>query len=201
MRARLIEAAIHTLEHGGYAAATTVRVAQRAGVSRGAMLHHFPTRADLIIAVAEHIVSEQDRQRRRTLRAVERGLPRFNAITEVVWETMLQPESIALVEIMLGSRSDPELSVRFPAVMGDLEAKLESGPLEVARDIGIGDEALVLAMTRLHLAAMRGLIIDRLFTDASKIDAAFELLRWYKSMIVKRMRESDELPASPKPSG
>lgn len=186
-RARLIAAAIAVLQRDGYAAATTVKVAQEAGVSRGAMLHQFPTRADLIIAVAEHIVREQDGARRRELRAVERGVPRFSQITRVAWKSMIEPASMALLEIMLGTRSDPELGARFPAVMRDLEAKLVSGPQEVAHDVGVVDDELIEAMTRLHLAAMRGLIIDRLFTDDAKTDKAFELLLWYKSLFVDRM--------------
>ncbi len=187
-RARLVAAAIEILQRDGYAATTTVRVAQEAGVSRGAMLHQFPTRADLIIAVADHIVRTQDRARRRELRGVARGEARFTAITGVVWNTMQQPESMALLEIMLGSRSDPELSARFPAVMRDLERQLAAGPVEVGDDIGIGDHELIEAMTRLHLAAMRGLMIDRLFTnDDAKTQKAFELLVWYKSLIVDRM--------------
>lgn len=186
-RGRLIAAAITVLQRDGYAAATTVRVAQEAGVSRGAMLHQFPTRADLIIGVAEHIVREQDRERRRELRAMERGETRFAEITRVAWKSMIEPASMALLEIMLGTRSDPELGARFPAVMRDLEAKLVSGPMEVAHDVGVDDEELIEAMTRLHLAAMRGLIIDRLFTDDAKTDKAFELLLWYKSLFVDRM--------------
>src|SRR5688572_23480867 len=96
-RSRLITATITVLQREGYAAATTVKVAREAGVSRGAMLHQFPTRADLLIAVAEHIVREQDSARRRELREVKRGLPRFNAITGVAWKTMREPESMALI--------------------------------------------------------------------------------------------------------
>lgn len=187
-RARLIAATVAVLQREGYAGASTVKVAQEAGVSRGAMLHQFPTRADLIIAVAEHIVREQDRERRQKLRGIERGEARFRAITEVVWETMQQPEAMALLEIMLGSRSDPELSARFPAVMRDLEAQLAAGPLEVGEDIGVADHELIEAMTRLHLAAMRGLMIDRLFTnDDAKTGQAFDLLLWYKSLVTDRM--------------
>jgi hypothetical protein len=101
---------------------------------------------------------------------------------------MQQPESLALLEIMLGSRSDPELSTRFPAIMRDLDTQFATGPVEVGADIGIEDLELIEAMTRLHLAAMRGLMIDRLFTgDDAKTQRAFDLLLWYKSLVVDRM--------------
>ncbi|RDE07327.1 TetR/AcrR family transcriptional regulator [Sphingomonas aracearum] len=190
-RLRLIEAAIDCLYRTGYGATTTVAIAQTAGVSRGAMLHQFPTRADLIIAVAEHIVREQDLRRRQILRAVPRGVERFRAITAAVWDTMKEPASMALLEIMLGSRSDPELSARFPAVMRGAEARLASGPIEVARDIGFEQDDLIHAMSRLHLAAMRGLAIERLFqTDEGRVDDAFELLTWYKDQFLLRLSEA-----------
>jgi AcrR family transcriptional regulator len=58
-RRRLLDAAADQLISGGYAALTTVEVAQRAGVSRGAFLHHFPTRASLVAATVEHLVEAQ----------------------------------------------------------------------------------------------------------------------------------------------
>ena len=192
-RTKLIDAAIECLFRHGYAAATTVAVAKQAGVSRGAMLHQFPTRVDLIIAVAEHIVRVQDDHRRTVLRDVPRGRERFAAITEVVWRTMQEPASMALMEIMLGSRSDPELSTRFPVVMADMENKLIAGPLEVARDLGVRDLRLVEAMARLHLAAMRGLMIERLFQqDGQAVDDAFDLLLWYKEKVAARLAADRE---------
>ncbi|OWK27987.1 TetR/AcrR family transcriptional regulator [Sphingomonas mucosissima] len=187
-RAKLIDATIACLFEQGYAATTTVAVARRARVSRGAMLHQFPTRVDLIIATAEHIVRDQDQRRRALLRSVPRGVERLHAITQVAWETMNEPASLALTEIMLGSRSDPDLSSRIPSVMHDIEERLNSGPLEVTHDLGITDDRAVQAMIRLHLAAMRGLIIEQLFQqDRRAVDEAFKLLSWYKQQIVGRL--------------
>lgn len=54
-RARLLEAAIICLAELGYHASTVAVVAERAGVSRGAAQHHFPTRDDLFTAALEHV--------------------------------------------------------------------------------------------------------------------------------------------------
>lgn len=191
-RAKLIDATIACLYRSGYAATTTIAVAKEARVSRGAMLHQFATRADLLIATAEHIVRTQDDYRRSKVLQQPRGEERFNAITEVVWETMQQPASLALIEVMLGSRSDPDLRDRFPAVMRDVENKMMSGPVEIAIDMGIVDDELVRSMTRLHMAAMRGLVIERLFEPGRDIDRSFDLLRWYKTMVVERMKHEAE---------
>jgi AcrR family transcriptional regulator len=54
-RQRLLEAAVESLAEVGYAATTVAVVATRAGVSRGAAQHHFPTRADLFAAAVEYM--------------------------------------------------------------------------------------------------------------------------------------------------
>src|SRR5262245_21898426 len=59
-RGKLLEATIQCLAELGYHQTSTVIVTERAGVSRGSMLHHFPTKADLMMAAAQHI-----RERRR----------------------------------------------------------------------------------------------------------------------------------------
>ena len=56
MRNKLLDATIESLFEVGYFQTSTVAVTERAGVSRGAMLHHFPSKADLIMAASQHIV-------------------------------------------------------------------------------------------------------------------------------------------------
>ena len=188
-RAKLISATIATLNALGYTATTTIEVVRRAHVSRGAMLHHFSTRAELLLATAEHILREQEFERREVLRTVERGEPRFYSITDAMWNTMQQPEGVALTEIMLGARSDSEIHAPFSALMKSFNRRLLDGPNELADDFGYGDARLVRAMARLHVAAMRGLVIDKLYWDEddTSIDDAFELLIWYKGLVMRRL--------------
>lgn len=58
MRARIRKAAVMCLYKRGYGATTTVSVASTAKVSRGAMLHHFPSKADLMPAALAHVLEE-----------------------------------------------------------------------------------------------------------------------------------------------
>ena len=57
-RERLIVAAIECIERVGYVEATTTLIAQQANVSRGALQHHFATKADLIVAVIDRVSEE-----------------------------------------------------------------------------------------------------------------------------------------------
>jgi AcrR family transcriptional regulator len=181
MRQRLIDAGIACLRRVGYAATTIQLVMEEAGVSRGAMLHHFPTRVDLIIAVAEAAAAHQDRYVRRRLGAVAPGIDRYLAITEATWEAMCEPPALALIEIIIASRSDPALGARFPAIAQALEAGQREGVWEMARELGIRDQDAVERMVRVHRAAMRGLAIEMMFTgDRIAAEDGMVLLEWYK---------------------
>src|SRR3954449_2997046 len=59
MRARLLEATVECLVERGFAGTSTTLVSERAGVSRGAQLHHFPTKNDLVVAAVEHLAERR----------------------------------------------------------------------------------------------------------------------------------------------
>lgn len=186
MRLRLIEAAIDCLWRLGYGATTLQVVTDTAGVSRGAVLHHFPTRVDLMIAAAEYAAGKQNRQVRRLLADTEPGMDRYTAITMATWDAMVRPPSIALIEIMMGSRSDPELAARFPAVNEALEKYQREGVWEQAQSVGITDKAAVESMIHLHNAAMRGLVLDMMFSkDRKRAEGAMKLLVRYRKQLTE----------------
>ena len=184
MRQRLIDAAILCLCRVGYAATTTQLVMDEAGVSRGAMLHHFPTRVDLVIAVGEYAAAAQNRHVRRRLAAIPAGMDRFLALTEATWEATCQPPALALVEIMVATRSDPALQDRFPQVIEALEAQQLDDVWAMAQELGIADRSAIERMVRLHRAAMRGLALEGMFKrDMPSAGAAMDLLEWYKRLL------------------
>jgi AcrR family transcriptional regulator len=59
MRARLLEATVECLVERGFAGTSTTLVSERAGVSRGAQLHHFPTKNALVVAAVEHLTDKR----------------------------------------------------------------------------------------------------------------------------------------------
>jgi AcrR family transcriptional regulator len=59
MRHRLLEATIDCLVEYGYAGTSTTRVVERAGVTRGAQVHHFPTKAALVAAAIRHLAAKR----------------------------------------------------------------------------------------------------------------------------------------------
>lgn len=200
MRLRLVHAAVTCLCRDGYAATTIQRVLEEAGVSRGAMLHHFPTRIDLMIAVAEHASGKQDRQVRRGLAGTEPGVQRYLAITAATWEAMCQEPAMALIEIMVAARSDPALAARLPAIAARLEKAQREDVWAMAEELGIKDRHTVETMVRLHRAAMRGLAIERMASgEPGSGDDAMLLLDWYKRRLTGELLAGEPVLPSKAP--
>ena len=72
-RARLLEATTECLVELGYSNTTTTAIAERAGVSRGAQLHHYPTKAELVTAAVEHLCERLDAEFRAAIVRVPEG--------------------------------------------------------------------------------------------------------------------------------
>jgi AcrR family transcriptional regulator len=188
MRQRLIDAAIGCLYELGYAATTTQVVTDRAGVSRGAILHHFPTKMDLMVAVAEYAAQYQDRTIRKMLADTAPGLTVYMALTWATWEVIIQPPAMALLEVMMATRSDQALAERLPAVVQAFEAKQRADVWRMAQASGISDQPTIEAMVRLHRAAMRGLAIElNLANNPDEVEASIRLLEHYKRWLTGRL--------------
>jgi AcrR family transcriptional regulator len=113
-RALLLDATIACLVEVGYAATTTTLIAERAGVSRGAQMHHYKTRAELVAAAVEHLgvrigqqVEEQTALRRR------RGDADLSAAVDVLWDGFTTPLFTAWLELAVAARSDDELRAQL----------------------------------------------------------------------------------------
>lgn len=119
MRQRLMEATVDSLVELGWAGTTTTVVSRRAGVSRGAQLHHFPSKQDLVLAAVDYIT-----ERRRTeLEAGIADLPeegRTRAVLEVLSSQFTSPVFFAALELWVAARTDAALREQ----VGDLERRI-----------------------------------------------------------------------------
>lgn len=128
-RARLLEATIESLIEVGYASTTTTGVCERAGVSRGAQVHHFPRKQDLVVAAVAHLAAkhvpvlreraarllgdaEPAARDRRECCAIDRGpseVDRLGAVIELVAGAFDSPLFTAALELWVAARTDAEL--------------------------------------------------------------------------------------------
>ena len=120
-REALLDATIACLVEDGYANTTTARVSERAGLSRGAHLHHFQTRQALLAAAMEHLA---ERRGERLLEAAERlppGPGRLAEALDLLWEGYASPLYQAALDLWTHARTDPELRERLAPVERDLD--------------------------------------------------------------------------------
>jgi AcrR family transcriptional regulator len=187
-RRRAIDAAIANLAEEGYAATTMMRVAQRAGISRGGILHHFAGKAELMEAVGFRAVERLQAKRAEALRGTKPGVERFHALTHASWETIREPESIALLEMLIGSRGDPLLAETMPGFLEQLDQIHLAKTKRIAKEAGIENDAMLNTMNKLHMAAMRGLLLESIFAgSAETIAQSVRLLEWYKEKLTERL--------------
>ena len=119
MRRRLLEATVECLVELGWAGTTTTVVSERAGVSRGAQLHHFPSKQDLVVAAVEHL----SERRRDDMVAAAADLPetgRTRAVLDVLAAQFVSPVFFAALELWVAARTDAELR----AAVGPLERRI-----------------------------------------------------------------------------
>ncbi|MCC3317679.1 TetR/AcrR family transcriptional regulator [Nocardia africana] len=115
-RQRLLEATIDCLAEMGWAAATVAVVAERAGVSRGAAQHHFPTREDLITAALEYMFDTRMAQSKAEAAAVTevaQGVGRTEAVVAQLVESYTTPLFKAALQVWTHAAADPVLRERI----------------------------------------------------------------------------------------
>lgn len=108
-RLRLIEATIGCLVDHGWSGTTTTAVAERAGVSRGAQLHHYPTRSELVIAAVQHLAEIRINEIRRRAAELPDTGPRAAAVLDMLAELCTGPLFTAALELWVAARTDDEL--------------------------------------------------------------------------------------------
>jgi AcrR family transcriptional regulator len=118
-RTAILDAAVSCFYELGYSNTTTENIARQAGVSRGAMLHHFPTRFDLITAAVEHInrmrLAMFAEEELRTQAGAEHS--RIEEGIDVYWRQLNTPAFVVFTELQVAARTDKELEkVLFPAL-------------------------------------------------------------------------------------
>lgn len=108
-RAKLLDATLACLDDLGYARTTTIEIAKRARLSRGAQLHHFPTKQELVVTAVEHLFERRHAEFLDRLAAVPADTDRLGAAIDLLWSTVSGPAFHAFLELMVAARTDPEL--------------------------------------------------------------------------------------------
>ncbi|MGW4245312.1 TetR/AcrR family transcriptional regulator [Nocardia sp. NPDC004722] len=115
-RTRLLDATIECLVEYGYAGTTTPRVAERAGVTRGAQVHHFGSKTDLVVAAVSHLAQRRTEAAMKEIARMRAGGDPLGSALEFMWELHQGPLFIAAVELWVASRTDRMLAAEVEKV-------------------------------------------------------------------------------------
>ncbi|HEX4419736.1 MAG TPA: TetR/AcrR family transcriptional regulator [Kofleriaceae bacterium] len=132
-RRALLDAAVESLIEVGFARTTTLEVQRRAKVSRGALLHHFPSKAELLVAAVDHLAE----MRARELKAFASQLPpanqpsatpgtdeRTDVVLGLLWQCFSGTFFKVSMELRTAARTDPELRTVLTAAERSLRERI-----------------------------------------------------------------------------
>lgn len=165
-RRKLMEATVECLVERGWAGTTTVLVAERAGVSRGAQLHHFRTRGELVAAAVEYVGSQSVAAMVERAAALPASGDRTATVVRFIIDFYVSPLFTAALELWVAARTDPDLK----DLVVDLEARLGRETHRIAVGLLAADESRpgVREAVQATLDLARGLALANLLTDDSR---------------------------------
>ncbi|GAA4419110.1 TetR/AcrR family transcriptional regulator [Actinokineospora soli] len=111
-RRRLLDAAVDCLAEVGWTGSTVSVVAERAGVSRGAAQHHFPTREDLFTAAIEHVTDERLAHMRADLPSLPPGFDRTEHVVLTIGEMYAGKLFRSALQLWVAAASDEPLRAK-----------------------------------------------------------------------------------------
>ena len=111
-RRRLLDATVACLSERGYAGTTTTEIANRAGVSRGAQLHHFPKKDELVVSALEHVFELRLSEMSEAIAERPSGSRehRIAMLIDAMWPMFKGPTFCAWLELVVASRTDAALN-------------------------------------------------------------------------------------------
>ena len=184
-RAQLLDATVECLSALGYARTTTTEIADRAGVSRGAQLHHFPTKAELVITAVGHLFDRRHAEFVEAIARLPAGAPRAAAAIDLLWRMVSGPTFYAWLEITVAARTDPELR----APVASLTARFMDTVRKTFADLfpaPVDPNPLYDVAPFFVFALMDGLALEKIVTDdPERIRSVLDALRSLASLVFK----------------
>jgi len=161
-RETICRATIDCLAEYGYAETSINRVVERAGVSKGALQHHFPSKEDLITATADRLLQRSLDQRPPQTPAGE------SSVADelfAVWTNLVNTKQYrALLEILTAARTDRQLHKRISPTLRQWNASIDRRMVEIYESPERDDEDVQILMV-MNRSLMRGLVIQDRYVD------------------------------------
>ena len=185
MRARLLDATIETILEDGWVGTSTSKICERAGVTRGAQTHHFPSKSDLLMAAA-HENSERYKQQIMEVGDTSESAPiQMQILLEKLWNASLDEKFVrSWMEVVTAARTDDE--IRSPI------RQLDAAGIESLRTLGrlYSEPASSIDLERvieLSVYLLRGMVIQNgLHNNYSELQKTFKVWCEMVELVMKQ---------------
>lgn len=186
-RQRLLESAVRCVAHHGWSAATVSVIAADAGISRGALQHHFPTREELVVAALEHMFDE----RRLMVEALAppqlTGARRVHVVVGALVELYMGDLFRAALQAWVVAASDPQMLETIQPLERRFARSVHAAAVQ---HLGVDDsDPHVRTLIQATLDLARGLALANLLTDDSK--RRQRIVRTFSMMLAQELGVTD----------
>lgn len=190
-RRKLILATLEALEDIGYQRTTTPEIARRAGISRGAQVHHFPAKADLVVAAAEHLLEESTGEIRELAESVKCGEMTLEGFVDHLWEKFSGRLFFVTLEYVNEARHNPHLRENLLPVVRRFHGALDEIWREFFHETSL-TSSQVDTILNLTLCLLRGMGVQSVLRDEPQYYQRL-LLTWKE--LLSRIIEVQSDPA------
>jgi AcrR family transcriptional regulator len=183
-RERLLDATVECLIELGYAGTTTPVVCERAGLSRGALLHYYATKTELVIEAVGHLAQKRAAEFEAQRGAIQQSAEPMSAMLELIFASFSGPLFYAALELWVAARTDDELCLAlrgFERKVGKAMSKMWRTLSPKQATHADFDDLLTLT---LHV--MRGMALQRILRDDDS-ERRRLFARW-KSIVTTSLR-------------
>lgn len=167
MQDKLMNAAIEVLLEQGYGRLTTKEVARVAGVSNGALMHHFASKAELVVAATAMVYEEAIIRGQRVAKTVNADQKPIEGYLSDCLSVYFEWPFIAALETIMVARTDPDLMEKILPVMKRYRTTCDDIWISVFMRTGLTHQKASLLLN-LTLNLVRGMAINRLWKNDDK---------------------------------
>jgi AcrR family transcriptional regulator len=174
-RAALLDATVACLAEFGYTGTTTTEIARRAGVSRGAQVHHFPTKETLVIAAIDHLLERRLEEYAKTFAALPDDRRDPATALDLLWTMFTGPTFAAWLELVVAARTDPALKAELKTVTARFDQHVGELFADMYPD-QVPDPAAAAPIMQFVFAVLEGLAVQHLL-DLDDAPAVLNILK------------------------
>lgn len=161
-RHRLLDATITLLLDRGYFRITTADIASLAGVSRGALTHHFSSKEEIVTRAVQH----QLRKVTADLHVLADSLQRksIDEVVDYLWDMMAGGLFLVTLEYLPEARHNPDFKAQMIPVVKEFHAALDAIWARLSDYAGI-EPARAQVMLNATMCLIRGMVAQTIVRD------------------------------------